>query len=325
MNIDKAIKIKQINFDKPFFPDKVVNESRDIVARKGGEYDENGIVLFKNRDGKLYYNPLLIARYALRLLIAWRGTNEDIFKNALFNYDVALSQNPEILNEYGGMYYYPYLFEFRLHNQPDWTMKAPWYSALAQGRILSLFCEMHKSGLVDLAQCDKVFKTLDPDQDGRVTKIDNNGYFWLDEYPHPHIFDMTLNGHISALGGLYDYWRVTKKKRALELLKAGISTVKHYLPYYRNPGHASYYCLAHKMSTHKDNAKYHRIHIQQLDWLYKITGDSFFDEWAYILMEDHPVKVPGIEEIIADSADLNETAKGAKDAKNAEDAEDAEK
>lgn len=301
MNIDKSKEIKKVEFDTPFMPDPVNVPVDDILSCRNGFYSENEIIQYKNRDGKLYYNPLLIARYGLYLVSEIvegniTGGDTDNVTEHLDKYIDGLVRNGLLFVNSKVAWLYPYNFDFALHNQNDWMMKAPWYSALAQGRILSLFCQASKVMAIETGWIESVYKSLLPESP--VVKIDDKGYYWLDEYPHPYIFDMTLNGHITALIGLYDYWMLTGKRQALELLKAGITTVKHYLPQYRNVGGASYYCLAHKVLTNKDNYKYHRMHIEQLMWLGIITDDSLFHGWAGKLHTDYPIdfKVPCVVE-----------------------------
>ena len=311
MNINKDIKIRKIKPKPVFLVDKVIAEAGDIIARRNDYYDRDGIVLYVNRDGQEHYNPLLIARYALRLLVAWKETLNMDYKKALDNYIYHLLYDPKIV-ELDKLYpYYPYRFDFHLHNNPDWTMKAPWYSALAQGRILSLLCEVEKA-IREFSDepppvpgsnenqvkfdcrgkagqhhpaIEKLFTGLALEQ-SILSKTDDKGFWWLDEYPHPYIFDMTLNGHITALAGIYDYWCLTNSRKAKQYLQAGITTVFHYANRFRNPGGPSYYCLAHKVLCDKADFKYHRIHIDQFDWLFDITGYPFFKAFAEKLRKD---------------------------------------
>lgn len=106
-----------------------------------------------------------------------------------------------------------------------------------------------------------------------MARIDTAGYYWIEEYPHNLRPGQTLNGYIAALYGVYDYYRLTKKPIALKLYDAALTTLKHYLPYYRTPHQTSLYCIGHHI---KASEGYHNLHIKMMDKLSHITGDPFF-------------------------------------------------
>jgi len=108
-----------------------------------------------------------------------------------------------------------------------------------------------------------------------VRYVDDEGNIWLEEYailPPPHI----LNGFIFALLGVYDFYRVTKSEKSLNLFNEGIKTLEKNLNLY-DSGYWSLYNLIHKYPAIK---KYHELHIRQLKVLHELTGKDIFNEYA---------------------------------------------
>ncbi len=81
---------------------------------------------------------------------------------------------------------------------------------------------------------------------------------------------------------IYNYYWITQDITALKFLRGGLTTIKHYLPLFRNEGDYSYYCLTHKVKS----KSYHYVHISQLKELYKISGDKYFLQIAQVFDKD---------------------------------------
>ncbi|NJP32587.1 D-glucuronyl C5-epimerase family protein [Micromonospora thermarum] len=62
--------------------------------------------------------------------------------------------------------------------------------------------------------------------------MDEEGFLWLEEYPvTPGVTgERVLNGHIFALYGVYDYWRLTADSRAVAIFDGAASTLRHHVP-----------------------------------------------------------------------------------------------
>ena len=91
---------------------------------------------------------------------------------------------------------------------------------------------------------------------------------------------------ISALVGLYSYYRVTKSPEALLLIRAGITTVKHYLINFRRPGKTLEYFL---YTQNVDDYNPART-IGELKWLSTITGDNYFRKMANLFAADSHIE-----------------------------------
>ena len=190
-----------------------------------------------------------------------------------------------------GALWSPMDFDFAVHGDSSLLLRAPWYSGMAQGELLSvcnrLFVITEDS--VYLRAARKLFRSLTLTRDGDrnwVTWIDPDGYYWIEEYPHPSRPGHTLNGFIAALFGVYDYILVSNDPLACEVWEASLTTLKHYFNEFRQPGGRSLYCLGHR---HMASVGYHRFHIEQLRTLFRMTNDSLFVEAADVLEKDFGV------------------------------------
>ena len=195
----------------------------------------------------------------------------------------------ETASEVDGALFFPYEFEFHLHGIEDEHMPNPWYSGMAQGLALAAFARLQQftgqDRYADIAE--QTYQSLTqarPTAFNRpwVTTVDNDGYYWIEEYPvHPAAH--TLNGKIFAIYGLYEYWCITGRDDVEATIQKALATVLAHLPEFREEDGISHYCLKH---YDIQSAKYHHIHIDQLTQLHQITGDERFREWAERLRTD---------------------------------------
>ncbi len=248
-------------------------------------YDSNGVPL-STYHNKEVYNPVAMAQVALCLIdLSYKDTayllqSEQIAKKLI---GISLEKNNTL--------FFPYAFNFNLHSNKSNVMQAPWYSAMAQGQVLSVYVRLfertNKKHYLDIAK--KVFNSFNTYQNQGdnpwVSYVDKKGYLWLEEYPMNNP-NFTLNGMIFAIYGIYDYYRVTKDEKASLILKSAIATIEKYISEFRNDGDISYYCLEHKVMSEK----YHMIHVEQLDMLYKITGDKEFQKMHIQFKNDFTLK-----------------------------------
>lgn len=264
-----------------------------IDLKKTGSFDDDGVPLFSYGNAK-YYNPVQIAQYVLQLINSYYLTSNNDY---LLSSELILKKMINRADLYDGGLYFPYNFDFKLHGFKDKNSKmiAPWYSAMAQGQILSCLSRVYEltNNPVYLDYANKVFKTLGKiknkgDKKVWVTMIDVDGFLWLEEYPAENPTH-ALNGKMYAIFGLYDYYIMLiqqknklNKKESIKVLRGALTTIKQKIKEYRNLGNISDYCLLHKVKSFK----YHKIHIEQLKYLYKITGDVYFNEISYLLEKD---------------------------------------
>lgn len=244
------------------------------------QYADAQSVPLHSYKGKLNYHPVHLAQRALSLLDVYNTTRAD---KSLDTAQKIAKKLFHLSMEFKSADFFPYTFDFPLHGYKEETMFSPWYSAMAQGQILSLFVRLyeitHDNFYLEVS--GKIFNSFNLSHynvDGMpwVTCVDENGYLWLEEYPRLQPA-YTLNGMIFALFGVYDYYRITKNPMAENTLRGAILTIKENIDKFRVENAISHYCLRHPMVR---SLKYHKIHIWQLKELYKITGDSVFLESA---------------------------------------------
>lgn len=246
-------------------------------------YDEDSIPMHDYR-GQKNYHPVYIAQYGLHIMDVYQTTQDTQYLDIL----VRLCKKLESLAlKKDSATYFPYEFNFPLHGSLWDVMKAPWYSGMAQGQLLSLYCRMY-----DVTN-DNHYMTVASEIFNSYTQLKGEGYepwfscvaesgdLWLEEYPCKWPC-FTLNGHIFAIYGLYDYYILTKKPEVEEYLKAGIRTVKKNIHLFRNEGDISSYCLKHKAKS----MVYHGVHIEQLHQLYLYTGDEYFEGMSQAFAKD---------------------------------------
>jgi hypothetical protein len=170
----------------------------------------------------------------------------------------------------------------------DWeyrdTLRAPWYSALAQGQGISLLVRAHRESGDERylnAACAAFECFQRPIEEGGVAFTDESADLWFEEYivsPPTHI----LNGFIWALWGVYDYALATKESRAQELFARGVRTLLHNLDRY-DLGFWSLYEQSGTRLPMVASKFYHRLHIVQLRVMHRLTGEQKFasvaDRW----------------------------------------------
>lgn len=241
-------------------------------ALYAGPYDDFGIPLldYHGRIGK-QYNPIAIAQYGLGHYNLFRQGQDGRHREAFLRSADWLREHLE-RNDRG-------LWVWRHHF--DWeywrTLKAPWYSALAQGQGISALIRAHlETGDRDyLEATERAFEVFKYEvQEGGVAHRDRDGYLWLEEYivdPPSHI----LNGFIWALWGIYDYLLFTGDCLAEGLFQECLGTLEDRLPWY-DAGFWSLYDLSPTWLKTLASPFYHHLHIAQLEILYRLTGRETF-------------------------------------------------
>ncbi|HEX7777723.1 MAG TPA: D-glucuronyl C5-epimerase family protein, partial [Vicinamibacterales bacterium] len=187
-------------------------------------------------------------------------------------------------------------FDFALHGRVAETMRAPWYSAMAQGLALSLFVDLYER-TDDDAWLEAATSTVASFRNGPeagqpwVIHIDGNGYLWLEEYPvdPPNASDFTLNGHLFATFGLFDYATLTGDPLTTTLFDGAVTTARRYGGSFAPDGFRvqrwlSLYCLRHDVL----DTKYHGIVTDQFIAVHSVTADALFARVSDVYRADYP-------------------------------------
>jgi hypothetical protein len=167
----------------------------------------------------------------------------------------------------------------------DWPyreiLRAPWYSALAQGQgisvLLRAFQETGDERYLESGR--RAFQAFGLDVScGGVTYRDEAGQIWFEEYlvdPPSHI----LNGFLWASWGVYDYALLTGNDEAMQLFDSAVQTLAANLSRY-DTGYWSLYELSPTRLPMLASPFYHRLHIVQLQVMANLTGQGVFRDFA---------------------------------------------
>jgi heparosan-N-sulfate-glucuronate 5-epimerase len=256
-----------------------------------GLYDASGIPLL-DYHGKIgvQYNPIAIAQYGLGNYNLFRRSGDPVRRQKFFLAADWLRSHLETNSRGLAVWNHHFDWEYR-----D-TLKAPWYSALAQGQGISVLVRAHKEARAHNE--DRAFKELEdtryldaaqralasfhtPVEEGGVVFTDERGDMWFEEYivsPPTHI----LNGFIWASWGVYDYFLAKRDNSAQDLFSRAVQTLLHNLNRY-DLGFWSLYELAGTRLPMVASAFYHQLHIVQLRVMHRLTGENEFarvaDRW----------------------------------------------
>ena len=245
-------------------------------ADYAGAFDAAGIPLLDYR-GKLglQYNPIAIAQYGLGNYNLFHRTQDPERRRKFLGVAdwlaTHLEQNPV------GLWVWNHDFDWEYRTR----LKAPWYSALAQGQGISLLVRAHRDTgeLVYLDAAQRAFMAFLKDIDeGGVVYADDEGHTWFEEYivsPPTHI----LNGFIWASWGVYDYFLVTGDPSAQKLFDQAVHTLMANLQHY-DVGFWSLYEQSGTWLKMMASPFYHHLHVVQLEILYQLTGEDLFKKYA---------------------------------------------
>ena len=245
-------------------------------ANYAGPLDEGGVPLlnYRGRIG-MQYNPIAVAQWGLgNFNLFRRSGDQESRRKALLASDWLCERLEPNAH---GVHVWNHYFDWEYRK----TLKAPWYSGLAQGQGVSLLVRAHaETGDVKYSKAAALaFRSFLADTDsGGVAFQDEAGDLWLEEYilsPPTHI----LNGFIWAAWGVYDYFLATGDSEARNLFASAVKTLGGNLDRY-DLGFWSRYELSGTRLPMIASPFYHRLHVTQLWVMHKITGDDVFEKYA---------------------------------------------
>ena len=250
-------------------------------ANYSGDHDSAGIPML-NYHGKigLQYNPIAIAQWGLGNYNLFCQTRNDERRNKFLTASDWLRSRLE--PNVHGTWTWNHHFDWEYRS----PLKAPWYSALAQGQGISLLVRAYREtgAAAYLDAAERAFTSfLKPTREGGVTFTDERGHLWFEEYivsPPTHI----LNGFIWAVWGVYDYFLATRSSAARHLFAQAVFTLRENLDcydlgfwsLYEQTGYAQSGTLLPMVAS----PFYHRLHVVQLRVMHRLTGDSIFTQFA---------------------------------------------
>ncbi|MFI6228638.1 D-glucuronyl C5-epimerase family protein [Micromonospora echinospora] len=272
---------------KPISEGALPSRGTPAPVEDPGLHDAQGVRMF-SFNGQLWDHPVGQAQWGLQNVTAYVDTGNPLFLNRA-KANAQRNIDRKVVSR--DAWFYPYDFDLsRCTGRP--ILNAPWYSGMSQGQLLSLFVRLHEiTGEMKWREAaDMTFASLamGPDPVGPwASWVDSAGYLWLEEYPDsPGIAgERVMNGHIFAIYGVYDYWRITNSTDVAAILDGAITTVRQYMPDpIRNPRWASNYSIG----CNDPHLKYHVVHTEQSLKLYEMTHVSLHATNAYLLRSDYP-------------------------------------
>jgi heparosan-N-sulfate-glucuronate 5-epimerase len=225
-------------------------------------FDNHGVVQVEI-NGKRFYNPCQVAEYAIICHDSYILKNQDKYKSSFKIHLDWLCENAVKVSGTGVCWYY--------HYDSDNEM-APWGSCISQGIAISALLRGYQQFEEDkyLEKALQSFELMNRPVKERGFRYSDSEYkLWYEEDNFQrHI----LNGHIYALLGIYDLYRITGEQQYLTIFDDGISTIIDRIKDFDLGFNTKY----DKVNPYPANNSYHFTHITLFKILYKITNDSFF-------------------------------------------------
>lgn len=228
------------------------------------------------------YNPVTISQAAITYYYAAVNSNEPVAQKAADRAALLVQADWLVAHQDATG---RWLYRFQWESQP-----VPWVSAMAQGMGISALIRANavRPDARYLRATAKARATFDRDWSlggvGSWLQVGPMRYLVYEEYMAPHS-PHTLNGWMFAMAGLYEAWRYlgdARARAALDRPDRGIAALKALLPYYDTGSWSTYNLkrLDAKVNGSRARRGYHEIHIRQLRWYAKVTGDPFFARYA---------------------------------------------
>jgi heparosan-N-sulfate-glucuronate 5-epimerase len=245
-------------------------------ADYAGHFDAAGIPMLDYHGAiGLQYNPIAIAQWGLANYNRFCETNDEGRRGSTLKAADWLVANLE--QNAHGLWVWNHHFDWEYRD----TLKAPWYSGLAQGQGVSLLLRAHahsKDERYRRAAQDAFVGLTMPIHEGGVLFEDGPKNLWIEEYlvdPPTHI----LNGFMWALWGVFDYWLVSADPSAKNVFDRGVETLFHNLERF-DTGYWSLYEQSGTRLKMLASPFYHRLHTVELRVMSQLTGDARFDAVA---------------------------------------------
>jgi len=241
-----------------------------------GIHDDAGIPMLDYR-GKVgpQYNPIAIAQWGLANFNRYVSARDATAEKKFLSASDWLRDNLERNSANIPVWQHHFDWDYR-----D-TLRAPWYSGLAQGQGISLLLRAAaasgKNDYLDAAR--SAFESLSrTSAEGGVLFVDEFQDVWIEEYivtPPTHI----LNGFIWALWGVYDYSLTFPTSQARDLFNRCVETLTKNLARYDN-GFWSLYEQSGTRLPMVASRFYHQLHIVQLRVMHQLTNLAVFAQTA---------------------------------------------
>lgn len=247
------------------------------------KFDKNGVILVDYNKQGLQYSPVKISQYALALYKSYYlgQINETSFNRSFYIHANWLVNNIDYTNDFG-------VWRYNISNE-FFNATPGWISSMAQGLAISTLIEAYSltNNKTYLKVAEKALKSYNYDvKEGGIRSYWENGDIWYEEVattPSSKI----LNGFIFSLTGPYDYYIITKDEKAKKIFELGIESLYNHINEF-DAKYISYYSM-----LKNPNKKYNEVHINQLLWIYSITNEEKFLDYAkkFYQYEEKPFNI----------------------------------
>ena len=225
--------------------------------------------------GRLVYNPTVLAQQGMKRLDTYLETGNRHHLRQARKYADKLDELSD-----GGKQrrWQPHWYDLSVHERG-------WVNSNSHGLTLSFLSRFYKvTGARErLAEAERLMAAFEqrPRNKRWFSDVTSNDYIWFEHWPDGRN-DRTLNAHINAMFGLYDYWRATGDPLAEVYFLGGAKTVRDKLYRFRRKGELSRYSLEGTAGS----LHYHETHIEQLRMLALMLDDPWFDKQADLFERD---------------------------------------
>lgn len=245
----------------------------NVLSFKIVDVDAEGIPL-NMYHGVQHYNPTTISQYALELysILIHHGDSNEVDSKFRIVIDWCLCNQTAD----GG---WPSTFNHMFFKGRVELLSAPWYSAMAQGLMISALTRA--ATRISFDYKTPIRKSLDvilrDVANFGVRRMVFDRYVFYEEYPTTPA-SCVLNGFMFCLVGLYDGYKATGETEYWAAFNEGLLTLETLLPLY-DLGNGSSYDLTHVMTKvegpNKARPDYHRLHVKLLSTLDVIAEGRF--------------------------------------------------
>lgn len=271
--------------DKPLYPFTLRASAEEYVkSSKLVSLDQKGIPVTDYGDlhggAGRRYNPTFIANYTLALYRDYLVTKDSTLLQA-FQKQVQWFLEHRVCRKYHGFEFWVWEFDF---DHPLFKAKAPWVSALSQGRVLCVFLAAYDL-LKDpeyIRAAEYIFRSfVVPTSAGGVATFEEDAAWYEEVADEEAPSSKILNGHVAALQGLWTFWKWTGRIDAKRYLDLGIAAVRKDISLY-DAGFLSYYSQYPTDPREYGPVRdYNTLHVHQLLWLYEVTTEPIFLKYAF--------------------------------------------
>ena len=163
---------------------------------------------------------------------------------------------------------------------PAYNLSEGWKGSLSQAGVIKALMLAYQATdeLKYKTSAEKAISAFNYDiSDGGLRTIrigDGEEYLWYPEYVRNEP-PFVLNGFVTTVIWLDEYYEFTGYEPAKELSNAGIESLTHYLKDYDLMDAGTYYDVSGTIA----NEHYHNMHVEQMQTLYNITEREIFKNY----------------------------------------------